>query len=75
MLEIQEQMEMTIVVEVRIGKDDYLVWQQRLTESQKALPDTFDVQDNPVPEGTTMTLTMITEFSDFNEPVEIDPPF
>ena len=60
-LEMQEQMEMTIVVEVWIGKDDYLVWQQRVTQPQKF-------------EGTTMKLTMVTKFSDFNEPVEIEAP-
>ena len=73
-LEVWEQMEVTIVAEVWIGKDDYLLWQQRATQSQKVLPDTFDDQGTPAPEGTTMTITVIREFSDFNKPVEIEAP-
>ncbi len=74
LLEILEQMEVTIVIEVWIGKDDYLVWQQRVTQSQKVLPDTFDDQGTPAPEGTTMTITVTMESSDFNKPVEIEAP-
>lgn len=69
-----EQMEMTMVVEVWIGKDDYLVWQQRTTHSLKIPPDISDDQGNPAPEGTTMTITVTMEFSDFNKPVEIEAP-
>jgi hypothetical protein len=77
--EYWEQIEMTIVVEVWIGKDDYLVWQQRTTTSLKVLPGplvySIDDQGTPAPEGTTiMTITVITEFSDFNKPVEIEAP-
>ena len=48
--------------------------QQRVTQSQKVLPDTFDDQGTPAPEGTTLTRTVIREFSDFNKPVEIEAP-
>jgi len=60
-LEMQEQMEMSVVVEVWIGKDDYLMRQHHWTLSQKF-------------EGTAMEATAIWKFYDFNEPVEIEPP-
>lgn len=76
-LEVQEQlkeeMEMTAVAEVWIGKDDYLVRQKCVTQSWK-MTDDEDINGTLFPVGTKVTFTGILKFSNFNEPVKIEVP-
>jgi len=74
-MQTQAQMEMTLVTELWIGKGDYLLRQQRVTQSMKVPPEEVDKHGTPAPEGTIWTVTMVMKFSDFNQPVEIEAPF
>ncbi|MFH1560387.1 MAG: hypothetical protein ABID84_03135 [Chloroflexota bacterium] len=75
LVEIMRQREITQEKELWIGKEDYLVRQNRFIASQKTHEgDDLGFQDVTLPEGTRFTMTTTTKLSGFNEPVEIEAP-
>ena len=61
--------------EIWIWKDDYLLRQINTKQTRIAVGYVeFGFPNVAIPEGTRFTITAAFAFTDFNEPVEIEPP-
>ena len=61
--------------EVWIGKNDYLLRRIKTEQARIAVGYVeFGFPNVVIPEGTRFTITAAFAFTDFNEPVEIEPP-
>jgi|GEM_PF-2774276 len=60
-------------IELLIGEDDYLIREIR-EDLQNPYSCVAQVEEGPPGTEPKMTVTGVTEFYDYNEPVEIEPP-
>mgnify|MGYP001027903008 CR=1 FL=1 len=61
--------------EIWMGKEDYLLRQINMEQTRIAVGYVeFGFPNVVIPEGTRFTITAAFAFTDFNEPVEIEPP-
>ena len=71
---VRERLEdASVTVEVWIGKEDHLVYQEKLDMKTYFTPPT--PAHGPPAERITITSTATIRFSKFNQPLEIEPPF